>query len=77
MERSFAYAVCAEFELHVHIPVVLEAVLKRDNVGVNHGLVNLDLGKQLQNRKWGFCSARSGLGWRLRGAGVCLLCSCF
>lgn len=38
----------AELKLHVDVPVVLEAVLKLDDVKMLHRLVNLDLSKELQ-----------------------------
>lgn len=41
------YAIRAQLELHVYIAVVFKAVLERNDVGVRHGLVNLDLGKEL------------------------------
>lgn len=37
----------AQLELHVNVAFVLEAVLKGDDVGVLHCLVDLDLAKEL------------------------------
>ena len=45
-----AHAVGAQLELHVDVALVLEAVLEGDHVGVLHGLVDLDLGKELRAR---------------------------
>lgn len=51
LRRLAAYAVRAQFELHVHVALVFEAVLKVDDVGVLHRLVDLDLREQLQTRR--------------------------
>ena len=42
------HAIGTEFELHVDVAIVFEAVFECDDVGVRHGLVDLDLGKQLR-----------------------------
>lgn len=45
---SATHAVGTEFELHIDVTVVFKAVFECDNVRVRHGLMNLDLGKQLR-----------------------------
>lgn len=55
-------AVGAEFELHVDVPGVFEAVLERDDVGVLHRLVNLDLAKELGDGRSCVVSLRA---WRI------------
>lgn len=41
------YPIGAQLELHVHVGLVLKAVLEADNVWMLHSLMNLDLTKKL------------------------------
>jgi len=60
--REGTHAVGAQLELHVDVALVLEARLERDDVGVLHRLVDLDLGKEL--RAVGEEGGRSATGQR-------------
>lgn len=42
------HAVGTELELHVDVPIVLETMLKGDDVRVVHRLMDFDLSKELQ-----------------------------